>query len=135
MKILVIDNTGQISACLAEVEADLNCRTDEIQALNALEQLQPELVFLSYAFRGEQTHDYIRLLVKTLPSASLIIVGEQMAQECVLRCLLCGAKGFQELQDLQYYSFRLVQAISRGEAWVSRRMVASLLDAIRQLTL
>lgn len=135
MKILVIDNTGQIPACLADVEAELNCHADEIQAFNALEQLQPELIFLSYALRGEQTHDYIRLLVKTLPTASLIVVGEQTAQECVLQCLLCGAKGFQELQDLRYYSVRLVQAISRGEAWVSRRMVAALLDAIRQLTL
>lgn len=136
MKILVIDNAGQISDCLAEVEAEqLGCCGDEIQALNALEQLQPELVFLNYALRGEQTHDYIRLIVKTLPTVSLVVVGKQTAQDSVLRCLLSGAKGFQELRELRYYSIRLVQAINRGEAWVSRRMVASLLDAVRQLAL
>ncbi|AEG02314.1 response regulator transcription factor [Methylomonas methanica] len=135
MKILVIDDSGQISACLAEVEADLESRIDEIQALNVLEQMRPELVFLSYAVCGEQTQDYIRQVVKTLPSTSLIVIGEQASQDCVLRCLLSGAKGYQELQDLRYYSVRLVQAINRGEAWVSRRMVASLLDAIRQLML
>lgn len=136
MKILVIDNAGQISDCLSEVEAEqLGCCGDEVQALNTLEQLRPELVFLNYALRGEQTQEYIRLVVKTLPTASLIVVGEQTGEESVIRCLLSGAKGFQELQDLRHYSIRLVQAINRGEAWVSRRMVASLLDAVRQLTL
>lgn len=135
MKILIIDNTGQISASLAEVEAEFDCLANEIQAFNILERLRPELVFLRYALRGEQTPDYIRLVVNALPAASVIVVGEQTSEEGVLQCLLSGAKGFQELQDLRYYSFRLVQAVSRGEAWVSRRVVASLLDSVRQLML
>lgn len=133
MKILVIDDSGQISARLAEVEADIECRDDEVQALNLLEQMRPEMVFLSYAVCGEQTQDYIRQVVKLLPSTSLIVIGEQTSEACVLRCLLSGAKGYQELQDLRFYSLRLVQAINRGEAWVSRRMVASILDAVRHL--
>lgn len=135
MKILVIENTGQISACLTDVEAELVCHIDETQALNAGEQLRPDLVFLSYALRGEQSPNYIRSFVNVVPTASVVVVGEQATDESVLRCLLAGAKGFQELQSLPYYSTRLVQAIGRGEAWVSRKMVASLLDAIRQLML
>lgn len=135
MKILVIDHAGLVADCLADVDAEITCQSDEIQALNIAEQLRPELIFLNFGLRGESTPDYIRLLVNVAPAASLIVVGEQTSEECVLRCLLSGAKGFQVVRTLPEYCVRLVQAINRGEAWVSRKLVASLLDTVRQLVL
>lgn len=135
MKILVIDNAGLIAACLAAVDADLVCHDDEIQALNAAEQQQPALVLLSYDVRSDQTPDYIRLLLDVAPAASLVVVGKQADEDQVLCCLLAGAKGYQALQQLQYYSVKLVNAVMDGEAWVSRKLVARLLKVLRQQNL
>lgn len=135
MKILVIENAGRIAACLSNLEVELACHIDETQALKAAEEFGPELVFLGYGLLADQTPDYIRSFANALPTASLIVVGENASDESVLRCLLAGAKGYQELQSLPHYNARLIQAIGRGEAWVSRKMVASLLDAVRQLLL
>ncbi len=135
MKIQVIDNSGLIATCLTEVDTELVCSTDEVQALNTMEQCQPGLVFLNYAVRGEKTPEYIRVLLNAAPTASVVVIAEQLAEENVLQCLISGAKGFQVLELLPQYQLRLVQAIGNGEAWVSRIMVAKLLDRLRQLNL
>lgn len=132
MKILVIDTGGQIAAALGTIEAELVCFSDEIQALNAAEQ-QPELIVLNYTIRGEQTPDYIRLLLAASLKSNLLVVGDKVHEDDVFRCLLSGAKGFQDLQRLAQYSEKLVRVVMQGEAWVTRKMVARLLDAIQQL--
>lgn len=135
MKIQVIDNSGLITTCLTDINTDLVCSEDEIQALNTAEQFQPSLVLLNFAVRGEKTPEYIRLLLNAAPSTSVVVIAEQLAEESVLECLISGAKGFQLLELLPQYHARLVQAINNREAWVSRIMVAKLLDRLRQLKL
>lgn len=135
MKIQVIDNSGLITTCLTDINTELVCSADEIQALNTVEQFQPSLVLLNFAVRGEKTPEYIRLLLNAAPSTSVVVIAEQLAEESVLECLISGAKGFQLLELLPQYHARLVQAINNGEAWVSRIMVAKLLDRLRQLKL
>jgi hypothetical protein len=48
--------------------------------------------------------------------------------------MLVGAKGFQEQAQLPDYAARLVQALLNGEAWLSRKRVARLIDSIRLMT-
>lgn len=132
MKILVIDNTGQISANLFAQDTDVAFYCDEILGFNAAEQ-QPELILLNYALRSEKTPDYIRLLTAAAPTASLIVIGENTHEDDIFRCLLAGAKGHQESQSLPHYLVKLIKVVSQGEAWISRSMVTKLLDTIREL--
>ena len=134
MKILVIDKDGSISACLTSVEVELLCHHDEIQALNAVEMHQPALIFLAYALRSEETPDFIRMLVDAAPATRLVVIGEQIDEDDIIQCMLAGAKGFQEQAQLPYYVARLIQALLNGEAWLSRKRVAKLIDSIRLLT-
>lgn len=134
MKILVIDKEESISACLTNVEFDLLCYSDEIQALNAAEMQQPALIFLAYDLRGEETPDFIRILVDAVPAMRLVVIGTHMDEDEIIQCMLAGAKGFQELAQLSTYAARLIQALLNGEAWLSRKSVARLIDSIRLLT-
>lgn len=135
MKIQVIDNSDLIVSHLTELDNELVCSANEIQALNSVEQLQPGLVFLNYAVCGEKTPEYIRELLNAAPATSVLVIAERLSEENQLQCLMSGAKGFQLLEHLPQYQLRLVAAISNGEAWVSRIMVAKLLDRLRQLSL
>ena len=134
MKILVIDKDGLISACLATVEAELLCHRDEIQGLNAAEMHQPAMIFLAYGLRGEETPDFIRMLTDAAPATSLVVIGTQMDEDAIIQCMLVGAKGFQEQAQLSDYAARLIQALLNGEAWLSRKRVARLIDSIRLMT-
>ena len=134
MKILVIENDGLISTCLATVEAELLCHRDEIQALNAAETHQPAIIFLTYGLRGEETPDFIRTLTDAAPATRLVVIGVQMDEDAIIQCMLAGAKGFQEQAQLSDYVVRLIHALLNGEAWLSRKRVARLIDSIRLLT-
>lgn len=132
MKILVIDNAGQIAACLAAIDAELVCFSDEIQALNDAGQQQPELILLDYGLRGEQTPEYIRLLLEAARTAKLVVISNELDEDRIICCLMAGANGYQDCRQLPDYAGRLVSAVVHGEAWLSRKMVVHLLEAIRQ---
>jgi DNA-binding NarL/FixJ family response regulator len=131
MKILVIDKQGSIEAGLFAIGAEVSRCVNEIQALNTAERWQPDLILVNFALRGDQTEDYIRLLLETAPLAKVVLLGIAVAEEAVIRCLLAGAKGYQELRSFPQYSQRLLQAVADGEAWVSRKLVASLIESAR----
>ena len=133
MNILVIDNAGWLALLLAELGLEVLSVADEVQALNAAEQQKPEIIFLDYANRGDQTPEYISLLLDVSDGSKLVVIGENIDEDDVFRCLLMGANGFQDKQQLPYYINKLVKVVADGEAWVSRKMVARILSTLRQI--
>lgn len=132
MKIHVIDDAGLISSHLLMTESDVEFFSDEIQALNAVEQRQPDLVLLNYSVRDQHTPEYVALLLNACAGARVVVVGDGLSDDAIIYCLLAGAKGYQNGPQLKDYLDRLIKAVTAGEAWVSRKLVAHLLDVLRQ---
>lgn len=132
MKIHVIDNAGQIEPLLLMAEAEVAFYTDEIRALNAAEQDKPGLILLNYALRGADTAEYTALLLNATPASNIVIIGNDLATEQVVGCVLAGAKGYQNSDSLAVYINRMIRAVAAGEAWLGRKLVASLLDAVHK---
>lgn len=132
MKIQVIDNIGQIQPLLLMAEADVAFYSDEIQALNAAEQHRPGLILLNFALRGSETADYTNLLLSASPASNIVIIGDDLHEEQIVNCVLAGAKGYQNSRSLAAYINKMIHAVAAGEAWLSRKIVAYLLDAIHQ---
>lgn len=133
MKIHVIDNAGQIQPMLLMAEADVSFYSDEIQAINAAEAQAPGLILLNFAVRGGETAGYIDLLISISPTTNIVVIGDNLSEEDVLGCLLVGAKGYQNSQELAVYIKKIIKVIAAGEAWISRRLTGRLLDAIRHI--
>lgn len=133
MKILVIDYAEQLAPFFVGLDAEVVCFSDEVKALNAVEELQPELIFLDFELLGEQTPEYIGLLLDAVVAAKLVVVGVDNSEDDVFRCLLKGANGYQNMRQLSDYLEKLIRVVSQGEAWISRKMVARVLDAIRSI--
>lgn len=130
MKILVIDTADQMASCLTSVNAEITCLLDEIQSLNAAEKMQPSLILLNYAVQDRKTPDYVRLLLEVSPKAKLVVLGDNITEDVIIHCVLSGAKGYQELKQFSLYCERLVRAVIDGEAWLSRKLVAKLIERI-----
>jgi DNA-binding NarL/FixJ family response regulator len=131
MKIHVIDNIGQIQPHFLTAETDVSFFSDEVQAINAAESDLPGLILLGYALRGAESAAFIDLLLSLCPLAAVVLVGEDLSDQQVLDCLLVGAKGYLNSRDLPNYLDKLIKVIPLGEAWITRRMTARLLEAIR----
>lgn len=132
MRIQVIDNIGQIQPHFLSAETEVAFYGDEIQALNAAEQLKPSLILLNFALRGSKTADYTNLLLAASPKSNIVIIGDDLHDDQILDCVLAGAKGYQNSHSLAAYLNRMIRAVAAGEAWLSRKLVAYVLDAIHQ---
>ena len=135
MKIHVIDNNGQLQPQLLMTEADVTFFNDEILALNAVEKQLPGIILLNFALRGEETAAYVELLLSQCATTNIVVVGSELSDEQVLACLLAGAKGYQNIRELPQYIEKIIKVIALGEAWITRRMTARLLDYIRSQNL
>ncbi|MCK5120780.1 MAG: response regulator transcription factor [Methylococcales bacterium] len=130
LNLLVIDNTAQIRPALSDVEVNLSLHDDEVQALIAVEKIQPSVILLNYEVRKEETADYIKLILKASIESKIIVIADQLSEEKIVNYIIAGAKGYQDVKQLQAYAKKIIKVVDAGEAWITRRMVAILLDEL-----
>lgn len=133
MNIYVIDDSGELSSLLTTEEVGMSFFEDEVQALRAVRDCQPSMVLLNYRQWRRNTPDYIRLLLEASPDSHIIVVGDDVPEDMICQCLLAGADGYQNQTQLNVYFAKMVRVIAQGETWVSRKLVARLLDGIRSM--
>ena len=131
ISVLIIDNTEQIKPVLSGAVANIALCTDEVQALNAIEKKQFSVVLLNYAMRKDETVEYIQLIQKANADCKIVVLAEELSQGKILNCLTAGAKGYQKIKEFDFFAAKLIKVIDAGEAWITRRMVAVLLDTLR----
>ncbi len=128
---LVIDTTDQITSLLLGDNACIQRVDDEVKALNVIDNAASVVVLLHYNVRKEQTEEYVKLIVNTNAKSKVVVIADKLDEETVLACLLAGAQGYQSLSGLKQYSNKLLAAMNAGEAWITRRMTATLLETLR----
>lgn len=131
INVYVIDNTEQIKPALFNATATVSLYTDELQAFNAIEQHQPAVILLNYAMRKEESVEYIELLLNASPKSKIVLIANELREDEIISCLIAGAIGHQNLQQLATFADKLIHAVVSGEAWITRHMVAKLLDSLR----
>lgn len=132
MKIHVIDDCGDVEPMLSMVKHEIAFHRDEILALRAVERKKPAVLLLSFTQQRQKTPALIRALLKTSPSTHIVVIGEDVPEDMICECLLAGAHGYQKQSQLNLYFKKMISALEKGEAWVSRKLVAHLLDHLRQ---
>jgi DNA-binding NarL/FixJ family response regulator len=65
-------------------------------------------------------------------TSKIVVIADELREKEILTCLLAGAKGYQQLDSLKDYVRKLVSVMDAGEAWITRRMTATLIDALRR---
>ena len=128
---LVIDTTDQITSWLLGDNACIQTIDDEVKTLNVIDKAASVVVLLHYNVRKKQTEEYIKLIVNTNAKSKVVVIADKLDEETVLACLLAGAQGYQSLSELKQYSNKLLAAMNAGEAWITRRMTATLLETLR----
>jgi len=132
INVQVIGISEQIKQVLESEGLCVSFYDDEVQALNAVEQAQPSVILLNYDVRGLETENYIKLLLNVSKNSKIVVLADELGDEGVLVCLIAGAKGYQEINQLNNYLVKIIKVIDAGEAWITRRMVAKLLDVLIQ---
>ena len=130
--VLLIDKTGQTMSLLPMEKLGIEVFDNEVKALKVVEQSSSSVVLLHYNVREEQTEDYIRLLMQASSDSKVVVVADALDESSILKCLLAGAKGYQKVDQLSHHAEKMITVIDAGEAWITRRMTATLLDSLRK---
>ncbi|WP_036252764.1 response regulator transcription factor [Methylobacter sp. BBA5.1] len=129
--VLIIDKENTIAPAIDAGEASVLVYDDEIRALHAAEAMRPDIVVLNYTVREQDTAAFIALLTRASKRSKIVLIAENLTDEAVIECLMAGAKGYLQLSEVDKFINKLLQAVQAGEAWITRRMVAMLLDKLR----
>lgn len=130
MDVLVIDNKNVLVSHIHREGVHITVHDDEIRALIAAEQVKHDIILLNYSVRNKHTVEYIALLCRICARSKIILIGSGLADDEILECLIAGAKGFLQIDEVQKFINKLLPAVQAGEAWISRRLVAKLIDKL-----
>jgi len=128
IKVQLIGITEQLKQTFDGQDMQISFLDDEVHALNAVEQIQPAVILLNYQLQESETRSYIKALLKMSSNSKIVVIAKGLTDNEILACLVAGAKGYQDMKSLDQYMIKMIKVIDAGEAWVSRRMVAKLLD-------
>lgn len=130
--IYIVDSEDKIRwAAPSELAAAVVCE-NEIQLLNAMEKNGTAIILLNYAVYQQETAQFVKVLKKANPGAEIVVIGRCQSDEELIDCIMAGANGYQTIDTLGQYVGKMLRVIEAGEAWISRRMVARLLEHWRQ---
>ncbi len=130
--VYIIDTHSPISANkYASTHTVKHC-DNEVNAMNLLADCDPAVVLLNFSVRSAGTAEYIELLSQANPSLKIIVVGNNLADKDIIPCIYAGAIGYQNENKLAHFFSKMIAVVQAGEAWVSRRLIAAIVDNWRQ---
>ena len=99
--------------------------------MNEVERGGFAVVLLHYAVRGWDSAELVDQLKKSNPAVEIVLLGNDLDEELIIDCVMAGANGYQQIANLAAYAEKMVRVIGAGEAWISRKMVARLIQSWR----
>jgi len=112
--------------------------SDQVEdGLKECKTLKPHVVIMGVQFRGEKLGiEATAALRKTLPDAKVVIFTEFPDEEILRSAVQAGASGFlmkKEVEDPDVIT-SAIQAVHRGEAYLTPSMTAKILNVVRHLS-
>ena len=108
----------------------LGVATNTTDGLQKVVELQPSIIFIDYAIETINTEVFIKTLLIESPESKLILLGSQLKDDIVVKCLFLGAFGYLDWADKDRFFNKSILAVGKGEAWFSRRIVGLALKNI-----
>ncbi len=99
-------------------------------ALYEVSELQPAIIFLDYEIEKVNTEVFIKTLLIESPKSKLILLGSQLEDDTVVKCLFLGVFGYLDWADKDRFFNKVILAVGKSEAWFSRRIVGLALKNI-----
>ncbi|HEX4332227.1 MAG TPA: response regulator transcription factor [Usitatibacter sp.] len=136
MRILLVDDhvlvRAGIRALLEMLEgvAIVAEASDGLEALALVRLHRPDLVVMDISMRGSNGIDATEAILSDFPDTKVLILSMHAAEEFVRRAIKAGACGYV-VKDSVPIELRLaVEAIARGELYLSPRLSRSLVSAL-----
>ena len=106
-----------------------------LETASAAEKLKPSVLLLDMSLMDGDVTALLAVLGRKTPRTRVLLLVGGAPKPRVLDALSHGARGYLEPRTMRTFLPRAVRAVNAGEAWVSRKMVAKIMDRLARLTI
>ena len=99
-------------------------------AVKLVRRLDPDILLLDFAMPGMSGLDALRELAASPTRARVVLLTASIGPEEMTRALQFGAAGVLMKTAATELLYECVRSVARGQFWVGREMVGSLLEAL-----
>ena len=132
ISVQVIENTAGVAPFIDAKKAKISVFEDETCAFVSVSKEKPDVIILADNILGHETVEYIALLNRASPTSKIVLIADQITDKEVMNCILAGARGYLPAREIEKFINRCIRVVDKGEAWITRKMVAQLLEKLRE---
>lgn len=105
---------------------------DDLQAINATEALQPDILLLDAQLPGLGNLEALPQIRKKSPGTKVLILSGSSEEAFMGKALQLGAKGYLSKSLMPKDLVRAIRATYAGEIWAERKILTEVLESLRQ---
>ena len=105
-----------------------------LEVIAATVRLRPAIVLLDLSLSQSNRVSLVPIIREKSPQTKVILVVDSSSDARILEALSYGAVGSLDRNSLRKFLPKAVRAVYTGEAWVSRKIVAKIIDRLAHLT-
>jgi len=116
------------------LEKDINlvaCHSDYSEGLKSIEVNKASVVLVEHDEKNADFEQLLKGIRDKSPESKIILLGEGISDEVILRYILCGIYGYLQLSCINEFLNKSIKCVHQGEAWFSRKLVSSLIESVR----
>jgi NarL family two-component system response regulator LiaR len=139
LEVLIVDGDPlALRALTRALQGDEGLRVvatalDVESALNAAAELQPDVAIVDAWLRGAGGPDVVSSIHRIAPRIAILVLSPQQDDELALQVLRRGATGFLPKEIGADVLPRVVHAVARGEAVLTRTLTTKLVERLREI--
>lgn len=127
-------SSNEVSDDHAFVDRRLKPRTDVTANENEvarIKRLKPLVLLVNLNLCTDDDYALLLSLRRDCPEALIVLLADDSIHESqILQALEIGARGYLKHETIQLHLSMAIRVVSRGEAWVPRKMLGSIMDHI-----
>jgi DNA-binding NarL/FixJ family response regulator len=104
---------------------------DGLEAVQKAEELQPDLIVLDIGLPTLNGIEAARRIAKLVPQSKILFLSQNASADLVQEALSTGASGYAVKADVESELLTAVNAVLRGDMFVSSRLAGSNFHAPR----
>jgi DNA-binding NarL/FixJ family response regulator len=139
-KILVVEDYEQFRRFVCSLlqqkpEYQITQASDGLEAVQKAKELQPDLIVLDIGLPGLNGLEAARRVRKFASGARVLFISQESSPEVVQEALILGARGYVHKSRAASDLIRAVEAVFRGEQFVSGGLIPALPSSLSSLNL
>ncbi len=130
---MISDVCSKLEAQLLDYGVKVIASSEHVDdILPLLEKHQPRVVVMDFAERAQVSLGLIRLINIKNPGGKVLLISNFTDEDDLMNGITVGAQGYLEREACGIFLTKAIEAVALGEAWLSRKMVAKLLERLTE---